>query len=271
MRERPGRHLEAKKGSSWHFTSKELDEETGLYYYGARYYEPATSRWISPDPAGFELINPMDADGEPLADGWPEGFGPEQSGGMRKGYSVIEALNWYAYVSNNPVKYTDPTGMWTFSIGVSGQGGVLGGAQAGLGVTVSHSEENGLQLGGYASTGGGGYFSVGASINLDISVSGNDSIADTSGFSKEYGGTVGLGPGVGVSVNIPMTEDSESKAKPIYTLSIGLSANPGYEAHIFMNGTAADALPQMGEGGEAAATAAPPPDFIEDKSIETEH
>jgi len=226
----------------------------GLYYYGARYYEPTTSRWMSPDPAGFGLINPTGSDGE-----------------LRAGYSVIEALNWYAYVSNNPVKYVDPTGMWTFSIGVSGQGGVLGGAQAGLGVTVSHSEENGLQLGGYASTGGGGYFSVGASINLDISVSGNDSIADTSGFSKEYGGTVGLGPGVGVSVNIPMTEDSESKAKPIYTLSIGLSANPGYEAHIFMNGTAADALPQMGEGGEAAATAAPPPDFIEDKSIETEH
>jgi len=92
------------------FTSKELDEETGLYYYGARYYEPTTSRWISPDPAGFELINPMDADGEPLADGWPEGFGPGQSGGMRKGYSVIEALNWYSYTSNNPVLYVDPTG-----------------------------------------------------------------------------------------------------------------------------------------------------------------
>jgi len=71
------------------FTSKELDEETGLYYYGARYYEPATSRWMSADPAGFGLINPN-----------------------RVGYSVIEALNWYAYVSNNPVKYVDPTGMW---------------------------------------------------------------------------------------------------------------------------------------------------------------
>jgi len=80
------------------FTSKELDEETGLYYYGARYYEPATSRWISPDPAGFELINPMESDGE---GGWE----------AKESYSVIEALNWYSYVSNNPVKYVDPTGM----------------------------------------------------------------------------------------------------------------------------------------------------------------
>jgi len=76
------------------FTSKELDEETGLYYYGARYYEPATSRWMSPDPAGFGLINPMDSDGE-----------------LRADYSVIEALNWYSYVSNNPVMYVDPSGM----------------------------------------------------------------------------------------------------------------------------------------------------------------
>ena len=71
------------------FTSKELDRETGLYYYGARYYEPKVSRWMSADPAGFALINPN-----------------------RGGYSVIEATNWYSYTSNNPVKYVDPTGMW---------------------------------------------------------------------------------------------------------------------------------------------------------------
>ena len=69
------------------FTSKELDRETGLYYYGARYYEPKVSRWMSADPAGFALINPNQG-----------------------GYSVIEASNWYSYVSNNPVKYVDPTG-----------------------------------------------------------------------------------------------------------------------------------------------------------------
>ncbi|QMU60039.1 MAG: hypothetical protein GKR98_09005 [Boseongicola sp.] len=34
----------------WLFTGKELDEETGLYYFGARYYDPRTSVWQSPDP-----------------------------------------------------------------------------------------------------------------------------------------------------------------------------------------------------------------------------
>jgi RHS repeat-associated protein len=33
------------------FTAKELDEETGLYYSGARYYDARRARWLSPDPA----------------------------------------------------------------------------------------------------------------------------------------------------------------------------------------------------------------------------
>ncbi|ORC29592.1 hypothetical protein B4O97_18900 [Marispirochaeta aestuarii] len=76
------------------FTAKEYDEETGLYYYGARYMDPKTSRWMSGDPAGYQLMNPMGQDGKP-----------------RQGYSIVEATNWYSYVSNNPVKYVDPTGM----------------------------------------------------------------------------------------------------------------------------------------------------------------
>ena len=38
------------------FTGKELDEETGLYYYGARYLDPKYSRWLSGDPALGEYI-----------------------------------------------------------------------------------------------------------------------------------------------------------------------------------------------------------------------
>jgi RHS repeat-associated protein len=36
--------------SPYKFNGKELDGETGLYYYGARYYDPITSVWLSVDP-----------------------------------------------------------------------------------------------------------------------------------------------------------------------------------------------------------------------------
>jgi RHS repeat-associated protein len=72
---------------SHRFTSQELDEETGLYYFGARYLDPKTSRWLSVDPLGAGLMNPN-----------------------RKGFSMIESMNWYSYCSNNPVNYVDPSG-----------------------------------------------------------------------------------------------------------------------------------------------------------------
>jgi RHS repeat-associated protein len=34
----------------YRFNAKELDEETGLYYYGARYYDPRVSMWWGVDP-----------------------------------------------------------------------------------------------------------------------------------------------------------------------------------------------------------------------------
>ena len=58
------------------YNGKELDEATGLYYYGARYYDPRTSIWLSVDP---------------LAEKMPS-WSP------------------YVYSFNNPVKYTDPDG-----------------------------------------------------------------------------------------------------------------------------------------------------------------
>ncbi|MDH5366188.1 MAG: hypothetical protein OEW67_04325 [Cyclobacteriaceae bacterium] len=58
------------------FNGKELDEETGLYYYGARYYDSQTSIMLSVDQ---------------MADKYP-GISP------------------YAYTYNNPVNYIDPTG-----------------------------------------------------------------------------------------------------------------------------------------------------------------
>jgi len=52
---------------------------TGLLYYGARYYDPALGRFLSPDSIGTNLANP-------------------------------QTLNRYSYVGNNPLNRTDPTG-----------------------------------------------------------------------------------------------------------------------------------------------------------------
>jgi RHS repeat-associated protein len=57
------------------YTAREYDTETGLYYYRARYYDPKAGRFITRDPIGFD-------------------------GG----------INQYAYVSNNPINFVDPTG-----------------------------------------------------------------------------------------------------------------------------------------------------------------
>ena len=58
------------------FSGKERDEETGYSYFGARYYHPDLSIWLSVDP---------------MSDKYP-------------------SLSPYAYCGNNPVKLVDPDG-----------------------------------------------------------------------------------------------------------------------------------------------------------------
>ena len=69
----------------FYFTGKPLDDETGLYYYGARYYMPSLGRFITPDSI---VQDPM---GNP------------------------QTLNRYSYAGNNPVLNIDPSGHFWFS------------------------------------------------------------------------------------------------------------------------------------------------------------
>ena len=98
------------------FTAKELDEETGLYYYGARYLDPKYSMWISTDPALGEYLG--------------------QSGKGEGGIYNSANLNLYHYANNNLVKYTDPDGnfvetAWDIASLVSGVGSLIADIRAG--------------------------------------------------------------------------------------------------------------------------------------------
>jgi RHS repeat-associated protein len=61
------------------YTGREFDSETGLFFNRARYFDPLRGRFISEDPARF--------------------FG---------------GFNFYTYVDNDPVDWTDPTGLKTY-------------------------------------------------------------------------------------------------------------------------------------------------------------
>jgi len=82
-----GETFQTTGSSSAHYkyTGQEEDAESGLYFYNARYYDPLLGRFISPDSA---VPNAMDP----------------------------QSLNRYSYVRNNPLILTDPDGHFAFLI-----------------------------------------------------------------------------------------------------------------------------------------------------------
>jgi RHS repeat-associated protein len=71
------------------FTGKERDVETGMDYFGSRYFSGAQGRFTSPDP----MVHPADSQ---------SGFLPF--------ISNPQDWNKYAYSLNNPLRYVDPDG-----------------------------------------------------------------------------------------------------------------------------------------------------------------
>ena len=76
------------------FNAKEFDEETGMYYYGARYYDPRLSLWMSVDP--FVITD----------DFYSNDIKRNINGGI---YNFLNS-NVYAQSWQNPIRHKDDDG-----------------------------------------------------------------------------------------------------------------------------------------------------------------
>jgi len=131
----------------YRFTGKERDDETGLYYFGVRYYAAWLGRWTSTDPGGF-----------------------------------VDGLNLYVYVRNNPVNGVDELGYETEPPPVDPSGATLNLPEGSLvGKTFSEGSTYNLDKGGVARPEGGSVRSY------QTPTEGGGWITHTAMFHKETG------------------------------------------------------------------------------------
>jgi RHS repeat-associated protein len=165
------------------YTSREYDEETGLYYFRARYYDARVGRFITQDPIGL-------------------------AGGD---------VNLYSYVGNNPIKFIDPFGLLNIIGGVGGSAVGITGIEGSAGFVINTSGGlNNVGFTGSFGVGGGVNISgdvYGGIITGDIkNVSGKTYNINVVGgplsvtiFTDAQGNvigfTIGYGPGVPIGAS----------------------------------------------------------------------
>ncbi|MCF7906176.1 RHS repeat-associated core domain-containing protein, partial [Candidatus Gracilibacteria bacterium] len=134
--------------NDYQFTGKERDEETGLSYYEARYYNSGIGRFIARDPWEGDIKDP-------------------------------QSLNKYSYVQNNPLKYTDPSGEARAINRPVEQGDTVIGAHAFVEITGNPYVNSGKRttLGGYTTNFVWGDLFKGENYHTDYDLSESDYLA----------------------------------------------------------------------------------------------
>jgi RHS repeat-associated protein len=153
--------------TSYHFTGQRLEDDIGLYYYGARWYDPSIMRFVQPDP----IIPSIGEGATPNSIGYVpyenysalvvdyhetqflEQLNSEnrirlknQKVSLPSVPKNVQAFDRYTYSFNNPIRYTDPTGHCPFCIaipfvGIPGVGWVILGVD--VVATVAYYAEGG--------------------------------------------------------------------------------------------------------------------------------
>lgn len=138
-----------RREARYRFNAKELDPETGNYYYGARYYDPKVSVWLSVDalagqfphvsPYNFCLNNPinlMDPDGNAPGDP-PRGGRPSTAGvSDRTNIQSFTGLSQQMLKSNGDFSSV-PKSVNPYSLGGNSNVGISAGVKVKLGSNLS--------------------------------------------------------------------------------------------------------------------------------------
>lgn len=160
--------------TDYRYTGQRSEAEIGLYFYVARFYDPILGRFVSADT-----------------------YVPESQG--------VQAWDRYAFVNNNPVRYTDPTGhnipfpqLFNFSniyIPLSGGWDLVGAAACAVfcGVLPVHFESYGLGQGAIV----------------------GDSPAQTMEKGMTLFGAGVLGANLSAQVSAPATEKPQVNTRPV--------------------------------------------------------
>ncbi|MEQ1949576.1 MAG: RHS repeat-associated core domain-containing protein [Bryobacteraceae bacterium] len=163
------------------FTSKERDAETGLDYFGARYMSSAQGRFTSPDEFTGGAVDPFT--GQQIGQPGPLPYAD---------ITNPQSLNKYAYVVNNPLRYTDPDGHCPWCIGALVGGGMDVGIQMIEGKSFSEIDWVSVGISAGAGAVGGGIAAKTAELawGLKLAIEGGVDAAGSAAQQLHKNGTV---------------------------------------------------------------------------------
>ncbi len=151
-------------GTDRKFTGQRLDGGSGLYFYNARYYDPGVGRFVSADSTVPDESNPQD-------------------------------YNRYSYVRNNPLIYTDPTGLSCVLYGITVSAGFIAGGSYTWGIANCNGDRAWFSTTAINSEAG---WEVGISITVTIVYV--DTLDQLNSDGMHVGGSAGLPTAPWVSI-----------------------------------------------------------------------